>query len=280
MDAYSGSLTSAKRKDYFLSEHFDLCSSAVLMQLPKSNAAHGPSHQQSELRPSAEEGEASRRLHECLPPSSTFMGRRTSDFSEDLSLSVVWSHVFNLFFFLLYFFFVQEHLGKLPGGLPTTSTWVSALPTGLTPKKILTRPRTPSRTRTRASQPATVFTKGRLTAAGLSRRRSAGRALSRGASFVKRETKTNISTSSNGHFCRQGPLSRVNVKDSSTLRTSSRLHFQNIVDYIHFYIKIIIFYKLYINRFQYFWLPFVYGDLPVSGYSVIPALNEAVFCTC
>lgn len=66
-DSYSGSLTSSKKKDCFLSEHFDLCSSAILMQLPKS-------HQQSEPRPSAEEGEACRRPHERLPPSSSFMG--------------------------------------------------------------------------------------------------------------------------------------------------------------------------------------------------------------
>lgn len=78
VDSYSSSLTSSKKKDYFLSEHFDLCSSAVLMQLPKSNAAHGPSHQQSDPRPSAEEGEASRRPQECFPASSTFMGRRAS----------------------------------------------------------------------------------------------------------------------------------------------------------------------------------------------------------
>lgn len=37
---------------------------------------------------------------------------------------------------------------------------------------------------------------------------------------------------------------------------------------------------MYIKRFQYFWLPFVYGDSPASGYSVVPAWNEAEFCTC
>eukprot|EP00066_Takifugu_rubripes_P007453 XP_003973018.1 PREDICTED: leucine-rich repeats and immunoglobulin-like domains protein 3 [Takifugu rubripes] len=72
-DSYSGSLSSSNKKDYFLSEHFNLCSSAILMQLPKANAAHGPSHPQGDPRPPAEEGEASRRAHEC-PPGSTFMG--------------------------------------------------------------------------------------------------------------------------------------------------------------------------------------------------------------
>lgn len=94
MDSYSGSLTSSKKKDYFLSEHFDLCSSAILMQLPKSNLVHGQS--QGDRRSSVEEGEANRRPHECLAPNNTFMGRCL--FSEDgLSLFVVWSHVFKLF---------------------------------------------------------------------------------------------------------------------------------------------------------------------------------------
>lgn len=77
IDSYSGSLTSSKRRDYFLSEHFDLCSSTVLMQLPNANLHHGPTHQQSDRRPSVEEGEATDcgRPHECLAPCNTFMGR-------------------------------------------------------------------------------------------------------------------------------------------------------------------------------------------------------------
>lgn len=86
VDSYSGSLSSSKKKDYLLSEHGDLCSSAVLMQLPTWSAAPGPPHQQSEPRPPAEEGDASRRPHDCLPLSSAFMGRCTSDFSQDLFL--------------------------------------------------------------------------------------------------------------------------------------------------------------------------------------------------
>lgn len=84
LDSYSGSLSRSLKKDYFLSEHFDLCSSAVLMQLPKPNAAQGPSHQPSEPRGPAEEGAASRRALQHPPPSSTFMGRRASHFSEEL----------------------------------------------------------------------------------------------------------------------------------------------------------------------------------------------------
>ncbi|KAM8740381.1 leucine-rich repeats and immunoglobulin-like domains protein 3 isoform 2-T2 [Acanthopagrus schlegelii] len=76
IDSYSGSLTSSKRRDYFLSEHFDLCSSTVLMQLPNANLHHGPTHQQSDRRASVEEAEATDcgRPHECLAPCNTFMG--------------------------------------------------------------------------------------------------------------------------------------------------------------------------------------------------------------
>ncbi|KAM3588111.1 uncharacterized protein V6R79_021458 [Siganus canaliculatus] len=76
IDSYSGSLTNPKRRDYFLSEHFDVCSSSVLMQLPSASLLQGPCHQQSDRRPSLEEEEASSygRPHECIPPSNTFMG--------------------------------------------------------------------------------------------------------------------------------------------------------------------------------------------------------------
>uniref|UniRef100_A0A665TUS0 Ig-like domain-containing protein n=1 Tax=Echeneis naucrates TaxID=173247 RepID=A0A665TUS0_ECHNA len=77
IDSYSGSLTSPKRRDYFLSEHFDLCSSTVLMQLPNANLHHGPSHQQSDRRPSVEEVDLNNygQPHECISPCNTFMGR-------------------------------------------------------------------------------------------------------------------------------------------------------------------------------------------------------------
>ncbi|KAG7497711.1 leucine-rich repeats and immunoglobulin-like domains protein 3 [Solea senegalensis] len=76
VDSYSGSLTGSKRRDYLLTEHFDLCSSTVLMQLPNASLHSGPSHQQSERRPSVEEGDAKDygRLHECLSPCNNFMG--------------------------------------------------------------------------------------------------------------------------------------------------------------------------------------------------------------
>ncbi|XP_031721676.1 leucine-rich repeats and immunoglobulin-like domains protein 3 isoform X2 [Anarrhichthys ocellatus] len=76
IDSYSGSLTNSKMRDYFLSEHFDLCSSSVLMQLPNASLHHGPPPQQSDRRPSAEEVEANDygKPHECLSPSNNFMG--------------------------------------------------------------------------------------------------------------------------------------------------------------------------------------------------------------
>ncbi|XP_060885618.1 leucine-rich repeats and immunoglobulin-like domains protein 3 [Labrus mixtus] len=77
IDPYSNSLTSSKRGDCLLDpEHFDLCSSSVLMQLPNASLHHGPFHQQSERRPSSEEGEPSDfgRNVECPPSYNTFMG--------------------------------------------------------------------------------------------------------------------------------------------------------------------------------------------------------------
>uniref|UniRef100_A0A8C3AUA8 Leucine-rich repeats and immunoglobulin-like domains 3 n=1 Tax=Cyclopterus lumpus TaxID=8103 RepID=A0A8C3AUA8_CYCLU len=81
IESYSGSLTNSKMRDYFLSEHFDLCSSSVLMQLPNASLHHGPSPQQSDRRPSAEEVEANDygKPHECLSPSNTFMGTSEVD---------------------------------------------------------------------------------------------------------------------------------------------------------------------------------------------------------
>ncbi|KAL7371033.1 hypothetical protein ABVT39_016921 [Epinephelus coioides] len=76
IDSYSGNLTSSKMRDYLMSEHFDLCSSSILMQLPNASLHHGLSHQQNDRRSSVEEVEGNDygRAHECLPPSATFMG--------------------------------------------------------------------------------------------------------------------------------------------------------------------------------------------------------------
>lgn len=119
-DAYSGSLS--KKRDYFLSEHFDLYSSTVLMQLPNASLHHGSSHQQSDRQPSVEEGEANnyRRPHECLSPSNTFMGRsKYRDFSKCYQVpSVLWSDLFTSF--------TQAHLGKLHGGRLRTYTQAAA----------------------------------------------------------------------------------------------------------------------------------------------------------
>lgn len=74
-------------------------------------------------------------------------------------------------------------------------------------------------------------------------------------------------------------VQRVNVKDKimflkkskkehiSSCSSRTQLQLNNIDDYIHFYIKFIIFCKLYINRFHYFCLPFVYeyfAALPIQ----------------
>uniref|UniRef100_G3Q5W8 Leucine-rich repeats and immunoglobulin-like domains 3 n=2 Tax=Gasterosteus aculeatus TaxID=69293 RepID=G3Q5W8_GASAC len=76
IDSYSCSLTNSKMRDYFLSEHLDLCSSSVLMQLPNASLHLGLPPQQSERRPSGEEvgGSDYGKPHEGLSPPNTFMG--------------------------------------------------------------------------------------------------------------------------------------------------------------------------------------------------------------
>lgn len=70
-------MTGSKRRDYLISEPFDLCSSTVLMQLPNAGLHHGPSYQQCDRRPSTEEGDTNSygQPLECLSPCNTFMGR-------------------------------------------------------------------------------------------------------------------------------------------------------------------------------------------------------------
>ncbi|XP_077355022.1 leucine-rich repeats and immunoglobulin-like domains protein 3 [Festucalex cinctus] len=72
-ESCSGSLTRSKRRDYLLSEPFDLCSSTILMQLPNAGLHLG---QQTGRRPSMEEAEEADygRPHECPPPYNSFMG--------------------------------------------------------------------------------------------------------------------------------------------------------------------------------------------------------------
>ncbi|KAL3977460.1 biotinidase [Sarotherodon galilaeus] len=76
IDSYNGSLTNSKRRDYFLTEHFDLCSSTVLTQLPNASLHHASSYHQSDHRSSVEEGDTIDygRPNECLSPCNTFMG--------------------------------------------------------------------------------------------------------------------------------------------------------------------------------------------------------------
>lgn len=89
VDSYSGSLTASKKRDYFPSEHFDVCSSTVLMQFPSVGLHHGSCHQQSDRRPSVEEGDGNDfiRPHEFIPPCNTFMGKfPISHFSKHLAI--------------------------------------------------------------------------------------------------------------------------------------------------------------------------------------------------
>ncbi|KAG7234543.1 hypothetical protein INR49_003929 [Caranx melampygus] len=66
-DFYSGPLTNSKRRDCCPSEHFDLCSSTVLMRFPKVTFDHGFSHQQSDHQLSFEEAAINdySQPHEC-----------------------------------------------------------------------------------------------------------------------------------------------------------------------------------------------------------------------
>lgn len=65
-DSYDAGPSGSKRRDYYLSEPFDLCSSAVLMQLPNASLRHPP----DDRHPSTEEVDAG-----VSPPCNTFMGR-------------------------------------------------------------------------------------------------------------------------------------------------------------------------------------------------------------
>ncbi|XP_020782130.1 leucine-rich repeats and immunoglobulin-like domains protein 3 [Boleophthalmus pectinirostris] len=71
---YTGSLPSSKRRDYLLSEPFDLCSSSVLMQMPNGSLHNGQSLQHSERHVSVDEGDTSDYGTESLPSYNTFMG--------------------------------------------------------------------------------------------------------------------------------------------------------------------------------------------------------------
>lgn len=76
-DSYNGSLTSPKKREYFLSEHFDLCSSSILTQLPNPSLHHKLFSQHSDHRVSMEEGDAGdyEGAQGSLSPSNTFMGK-------------------------------------------------------------------------------------------------------------------------------------------------------------------------------------------------------------
>ncbi|KAM4569438.1 leucine-rich repeats and immunoglobulin-like domains protein 3 [Odontesthes bonariensis] len=73
IDSYG--LANSKRRDYFLSEHFDLCSSTVLMQLPNAALHHDASQPQGDCYLATEEADVDYgRPHEYPPPCNTFMG--------------------------------------------------------------------------------------------------------------------------------------------------------------------------------------------------------------
>lgn len=71
---YTGSLPSSKRRDYLLSEPFDLCSSSVLMQMPNGSLHRGQTQQYSECQLSVDDGDPNDYGTECLSPYNTFMG--------------------------------------------------------------------------------------------------------------------------------------------------------------------------------------------------------------
>ncbi|XP_067110381.1 leucine-rich repeats and immunoglobulin-like domains protein 3 [Osmerus mordax] len=81
VDSYSGSLTSAKRRDYYpcggvLTDPYDHGPQGVLMQLPHGALPHALLHLPDEQPPSAEQGEASEygRPQSRLASANTFMG--------------------------------------------------------------------------------------------------------------------------------------------------------------------------------------------------------------
>uniref|UniRef100_A0A8C5EIS6 Ig-like domain-containing protein n=1 Tax=Gouania willdenowi TaxID=441366 RepID=A0A8C5EIS6_GOUWI len=69
--------TLPKKRDLFMSDHYDLCSSNVLMQLPNASLYHSLPRQPTECHTSMEDAEVMdySRPRECLTPCSTFMGR-------------------------------------------------------------------------------------------------------------------------------------------------------------------------------------------------------------
>ena len=82
VDSYSGSLTSAKRRDYYpcggvLTDPYDHGPQGVLMQLPHGALPHVLLHLPDEQPPSAEQGEANEygRPQSRLASANTFMGK-------------------------------------------------------------------------------------------------------------------------------------------------------------------------------------------------------------
>lgn len=77
IDSYNGSLSSPKKREHFLSEHFVQGSSSVLTQLPNPSLHHSLYSQHGEHRVSIEEGDAIDygRAPGYLSSSNTFMGK-------------------------------------------------------------------------------------------------------------------------------------------------------------------------------------------------------------
>ncbi|KAM4711658.1 leucine-rich repeats and immunoglobulin-like domains protein 3 isoform 1-T1 [Anableps anableps] len=76
MESYNGSLTKPKKMDFLLSEHFDVCSPSLVMQLPNTSLSQGPAPQQRERQTAMDEEDAldCGKPHKCVSPCNTFMG--------------------------------------------------------------------------------------------------------------------------------------------------------------------------------------------------------------
>ncbi|XP_043964410.1 leucine-rich repeats and immunoglobulin-like domains protein 3 [Gambusia affinis] len=76
MESYSGSLTKPKTMDILLSEHFDVCSPSLVMQLRNTSLNQDPAPQQRDRQTTVDEEDAfdCGKPHKCVSPCNTFMG--------------------------------------------------------------------------------------------------------------------------------------------------------------------------------------------------------------
>lgn len=235
------------------------------------------------------------RMSAFPPATPSWVGLKLTSFKNLLKILSVLG-------FDLFTSFTQEHLGKLRGDLLRTYTEASAhrqcLIMELPCTRILTLLRTSSLTRKRSVWPrtqrqsrATVFMNSLLTAAGLIPSNSTERALSWVTlCYSWRGWPKKWAFLPHWHFAIKDSsnVQGVNVKDNLMfLEKSKKEHTSScsshcfslikIDDYIHFYIKFIIFCKLYINRFHYFCLPVVYEYFAALPTQLFPLWTKQCF---